>query len=144
MRICSKCHKAKELTEFYLRKKGPRAGEHYSHCKDCLRTRGKSYYRSNHIRQLALANQRNRSRRRELRKYVNSLKNRPCVDCGNSYSTYVMDFDHRKGYRKKGNIGTLVNQSNLSKENILDEINKCDLVCANCHRIRTYKRKSLE
>ncbi|MBA3694184.1 MAG: hypothetical protein H0X15_11020 [Acidobacteria bacterium] len=51
---------------------------------------------------------------------------------------YVMDFDHRVGEEKKAHVSRLVGMMNL--QNLLDEIEKCDVVCANCHRIRTYER----
>lgn len=51
---------------------------------------------------------------------------------------YVMDFDHCVGEEKKAHVSRLVGMMNL--QNLLDEIEKCDVVCANCHRIRTYER----
>ncbi len=140
MKLCSKCHKDKSNSEFYTRHKGSRAGEQYNHCKDCMRTRGKAYYQVNHDRQLQLSITRNRIRRRNQREYVNSLKNHPCADCGKSFPPCVMDFDHRDGSQKYGNVGSLVSQAYFTKNKLLKEIQKCDLVCANCHRIRTYNR----
>ena len=49
-----------------------------------------------------------------------------------------MDFDHRDRKTKLTNINRMINYRSYSKEKILEEIEKCDLVCANCHRIRTY------
>lgn len=62
----------------------------------------------------------------------------PCMDCDVSYPPYVMDFDHRPGVDKKFNISDYRNVSSVKA--LLDEIEKCDLVCANCHRIRTFTR----
>jgi hypothetical protein len=53
-----------------------------------------------------------------------------------------MDFDHRGEVEKTGNIGSLVSQAYFTIERLKKEIDKCDLVCANCHRIRTYNRKT--
>ena len=65
------------------------------------------------------------------------LKRSPCLDCGISYPPEVMEFDHVPG---RG--GKLHNVSRLhSLRAILAEIEKCDLVCANCHRVRTSKRR---
>ncbi|KKS42830.1 MAG: hypothetical protein UV37_C0016G0005 [Candidatus Collierbacteria bacterium GW2011_GWA1_42_60] len=140
MKKCSKCHVEKELSEYYFRHKGKRAGEHYNHCKECLRIRGKTYYQENHERQLRLSVNRNRTRRKDQREFVSALKNLPCADCGRKYPPYVMDFDHRDKNYKHGNIGTLVSQAYFTKERLLKEIQKCDLVCSNCHRIRTFRR----
>lgn len=48
-----------------------------------------------------------------------------------------MDFDHVRGV-KKYNISTAIFKNNYSVDRVLLEINKCDLVCSNCHRIRTF------
>ena len=64
---------------------------------------------------------------------VRAAKAVPCADCGVEYPACVMDFDH-KGSEKKFQISNRYVGS-LSK--LLAEIGKCDVVCANCHRIRT-------
>ena len=61
-------------------------------------------------------------------------KNKPCADCKGLFSTVCMDFDHRDPHEKKANISRMYQNT---MEQILDEIAKCDLVCSNCHRIRT-------
>lgn len=74
-----------------------------------------------------------------LAQYLRDLKTKtPCVDCGISYPYYVMDFDHVRG-QKHANVMELV--STLSKKRIDEEIAKCEIVCSNCHRIRTHMRK---
>lgn len=79
-----------------------------------------------------------RDRGRKLRSRLQSVKNKPCLDCGRSFPHYVMDFDHVRG-EKKYNISHLAS-STKSWETIQIEIDKCDLICANCHRIRTWSR----
>ena len=74
-----------------------------------------------------------------LAQYLRDLKtSTPCVDCRISYPYYVMDFDHVRG-QKHANVMELV--STLSKKKIDEEIAKCEIVCSNCHRIRTHMRK---
>ena len=74
-----------------------------------------------------------------LAQYLRDLKTKtPCVDCGINYPYYVMDFDHVRG-QKHANVMELV--STLSKKRIDLEIAKCEIVCSNCHRIRTHMRK---
>ena len=68
---------------------------------------------------------------------MRSLKTEPCTDCGVTYPPYVMDFDHVRG-DKLFTIG--MSTQTKSKQQILDEAAKCDVVCANCHRKRTYER----
>lgn len=75
-----------------------------------------------------------------LARYIQDLKSKtPCMDCKESYPYYVMDFDHVRG-RKQANVAELINT--LSKKRIDEEISKCEIVCSNCHRIRTHERKN--
>lgn len=48
-----------------------------------------------------------------------------------------MDFDHRPGTEKVRNVAAM---RGCSLKRLLEEIKKCDLVCANCHRLRTFQR----
>lgn len=83
-------------------------------------------------------NDRVKARRRLLLRISDELKLAPCMDCGVQYPSYVMDFDHRPGVDKKFNISDFRSVSSVKV--FLEEIDKCDLVCANCHRIRTFTR----
>lgn len=75
--------------------------------------------------------------KQKIRSFIYSLKEKnPCVDCGVSYPYYVMDFDHK--YDKNFNVSQMT--SRYGKEKLLEEIAKCDIVCANCHRERTYSK----
>jgi hypothetical protein len=69
-------------------------------------------------------------------------KNKPCIDCGVQYPPCVLDFDHRPEEEKGFNIGTHGSEKATAYhiEKIEKEIAKCDLVCANCHRVRTRDR----
>jgi hypothetical protein len=64
----------------------------------------------------------------------------PCTDCGRTFPTYVMEWDHLPDA-----IKTLVladaRRAAFSKERILAELEECELVCANCHRERTFGTK---
>ena len=74
-----------------------------------------------------------------LANYIRQLKEKsPCMDCGKFYPYYVMDFDHVRG-RKQANVMELI--PTLSKKKIDEEIAKCEIVCSNCHRVRTHLRK---
>lgn len=76
-------------------------------------------------------------RKKDIRLWLNKLKeSTPCVDCKVFYPYYVMDFDHLGD--KTSNISRLINTCSMKQINA--EIAKCELVCSNCHRIRTFKR----
>ena len=62
---------------------------------------------------------------------------RGCADCGYNQHAAALDFDHLPGTEKLFNIGS---QLMRTWESILAEIDKCEVVCANCHRIRTAER----
>ena len=70
--------------------------------------------------------------------FVRQLKVEPCTDCKEHYPYWVMDFDHVPDRGKK-KFGIGKSKSKTLKE-ILKELRKCDLVCSNCHRTRTYYR----
>lgn len=65
------------------------------------------------------------------------LSNSSCKDCKTN-DARVLEFDHLGD--KSFNVSRAVSGSTRSWQKILEEINKCDIVCANCHRIRTQER----
>lgn len=73
--------------------------------------------------------------RKRMAEFVRAEKDKPCMDCGAKYPHYVMDFDHVRGV-KVDNISAML----VSPKKMAEEIAKCDLVCANCHRARTWLR----
>lgn len=76
--------------------------------------------------------------RQALVDYVDSVKQHPCMDCGGTFPTECMDLDHVQG-DKVDSVSRLISLSRPMEE-IQAEVAKCELVCANCHRIRTRKR----
>lgn len=76
-----------------------------------------------------------------LKAWMIELKDKPCQDCGGKFPTCCMDFDHREGTTKSYNVGSMF-AHHYARELIETEIVKCDLVCANCHRIRTRNRRT--
>jgi hypothetical protein len=95
----------------------------------------KRYYYKNVAKYL----EKNNRRKKLLISFIHELKQKPCMDCGVMYPPYVMDFDHREANTKVSSIARLVGD-NRSKKKLLEELEKCDLICANCHRIRTHNR----
>jgi hypothetical protein len=82
-----------------------------------------------------------RYRRWKMKEHVRQFKEKPCADCTNVHPYYVMDFDHRAGTEKLFEIADYLASRVVSTYPKLDaEIAKCDVVCANCHRIRTQAR----
>jgi hypothetical protein len=72
--------------------------------------------------------------------WLDSLKEgRECTDCGRSYPSYLMEWDHLPGAKKTFVIAD-VRRSRFSRKRVLRELESWDLVCANCHRERTFSR----
>lgn len=78
--------------------------------------------------------QRGRDTREINRQQILAAKDRPCADCGNTYPPYVMDLDHVRGDKKLA----LSMMTMYNSKRVAEEISKCEVVCANCHRIRTF------
>lgn len=62
----------------------------------------------------------------------------PCADCSRNFPPECMDFDHVRG-RKKINLGA-VGANIYSRDRVLKELMKCEVVCACCHRTRTKRQ----
>lgn len=78
-----------------------------------------------------------KARTARYKKYY-ELKDNPCTDCGLSFPPFLMHWDHMGELEKEGTIAHMM--TNNSWQDVLDEIAKCELVCGNCHGLRTIKR----
>jgi hypothetical protein len=79
-----------------------------------------------------------KSRKQMRLDLLNEIKvTRGCADCGYNADAVALDFDHARGEKEFA-----ISMSKRSVKTILDEVAKCDVVCANCHRIRTRERRS--
>lgn len=123
--MCSNCKTKKPFDDFW---------KNQVWCKACSKDRRRQYYLDNK----AVEDARNKNARKELLLWAQELKRGECVDCGNIYHPVAMDWEHPQN-NKLANVSDLVRKG-YSKQRILDEIEKCQLVCANCHRVRTYER----
>jgi hypothetical protein len=132
MKTCSKCGVRKKLDDFSFSRRYK--DERQSHCKECSNKAGKKNYQENKDRYFNVA----KDRTAELRRLLIEVKNHPCMDCKVKYPSMVMEFDHVRGIKTAGIAEMMRRKYAWSK--ILTEIQKCDLVCANCHRLRTIAR----
>lgn len=84
----------------------------------------------------------NRKRYAVAGEFCNQYKDRPCADCGGVFHYSAMDFDHRPGEGRGVHHKVKMKQLAMtSKARFLAEVQKCDVVCANCHRVRMWKRR---
>lgn len=102
-------------------------------CKPCQKNLSNKHYKNN--KQKYADNL--KKRRFKVRSVIKCLKETtPCTDCKIQYPFYVMQFDHLRD--KEFGISHAVKEQTLSR--ILNEIEKCEIVCANCHAKRSYQR----
>ena len=119
-KLCTRCDTSKPQSEFG--KASARPDGLTAYCKLCTRS----------------LNARN-SKKNEAREVVEQeiVARGGCMDCGSTVRA-VMEFDHVRGV-KVANISKMVATA-ASAQDVRDELNKCDLLCANCHRVRTARR----
>lgn len=77
--------------------------------------------------------------RDESLELVWAFKSEPCTDCGHRFHPCAMQFDHVRG-EKKSHVSKIRHGGGMNFARFLEEIEKCELVCSNCHAIRTFKR----
>jgi NAD-dependent dihydropyrimidine dehydrogenase PreA subunit len=96
-----------------------------------------SYYLGDNQKHKTL--ERSNMNKAKLRREVWDIKEKSgCIDCKEMYPHYVLEFDHREGEEKLGSPSEIYSRG--SREKGTKEMEKCDIVCANCHKIRTHNR----
>jgi hypothetical protein len=134
MKRCPRCGETKARSEFHLNR--VRRDGLQSICKSCRAVIDRERYERQHGTRTKVSA---RTWERGRTAWMLSLKtDRPCTDCGKVFPPQVMQWDHIPGHQKLGDISTGFRWR--SRHEILDEIAKCELVCANCHAIRTFAR----
>ena len=136
MRTCSKCKQDLPLTEF--NKKSNRKDGLQPFCRECNRARSRQYYAENKEKHKMIVGKRKQQKIEKSNAYVTEvLVNSSCADCQEN-NILVLEFDHVTG-EKRNSISLMVN-GGYSIEAIKEEIKKCEIVCSNCHAIRTHQR----
>jgi ribosomal protein S15P/S13E len=134
MRRCCHCKESKPEAEFAWRRKKLRELDTY--CRPCRAAYKREHYRANKQRYVDQAGRRRRQLLDERIPWlVSYLREHPCVDCGES-DPIVLEFDHLRDKE----FGIASGIRSRPWPDVLDEIAKCEVVCANCHRRRTTRR----
>lgn len=135
MRTCYRCLLEKDDNLFAAKNK--KTGRLQSICRDCNREYQREHYKANKSVYLAKAHKYDAARRNQRRKQLlDYLSHHPCVDCGES-DHVVLQFDHVRG-EKRFPISKAI--LDVSWATLLEEIEKCEVRCANCHFRRTAKQ----
>ena len=130
MQTCSRCKQQKPLSEFNKHKRGIT-----SWCKECVRERSREYYKEKNETIRAKRKVYTQERRKWFNEYKQNLK---CSECGETHPA-CLEFHHTDPKRKDFGIAEAICQLNLGKDKILEEINKCVVLCSNCHKKLHYK-----
>ena len=146
------CIKGHEFTGYNVR-----TYRGYRVCRQCKREEAAKHWKrtrplvpfSRAHKQLSLlpylkgsprANER-KNRIKRANALIISLKDSPCVDCNGRFHYSAMDFDHMPGFTKVDTVSNMTSKGK-SRRVLLEEIAKCELVCSNCHRVRTFTRRT--
>jgi hypothetical protein len=134
MRRCARCGEEKSTSEFGWKNKAKT--RLMSYCRPCVAANSREHYAANKTSYLARIGRNNKRLRDERTQFLlDYFVDHPCVDCGET-DPVVLDFDHLRD--KEFSIGHEL--ASQPWERVLAEIDKCDVVCANCHRRRTAAR----
>ena len=132
---CSRCGMTRPAAEFSWNREGKAKRDTY--CRPCRSAYGKEHYAANRARYIEQARvQKVRVRLERTRYLIEFFRSHPCVDCGET-DPVVLEFDHLRD--KLFDIGSGLIHKTWPM--VLAEIAKCEVVCANCHRRRTARRR---
>jgi hypothetical protein len=138
MQICSICRTAKYSADFFYRNKN--TNRLHTQCKECYITKRRKTWRDHYhkygsnYRKRAI--ERTRDVRNELRqRMLEYLHDKACAICGVN-DVRVLEFDHIDPTKKSFGIAKALTYT-FSWERILNEVSKCQILCANCHKIKT-------
>jgi hypothetical protein len=139
-KVCSGCGQERDI-ESDFRWHNKDRGIRQRWCKYCLAEANKIHYQNNKQIYIERALSRNaRVDAENKSKLYAYLSEHPCVDCGNN-DIRCLEFDHVRG-KKSANISQMLGHA-VTWSVIEAEIVKCEVRCANCHRIKTLERDKL-
>lgn len=137
-KLCAKCKLYQSIENFNWKSKNTK---YSSYCKECSREYIREHYLKNKSYYIAKAKRRDNILRQELYNYViNYFSTHPCVDCGES-DFLVLEFDHKERTSKESNISSIIRRAKPIYK-LIEEISKCDVRCANCHRRKTERENN--
>lgn len=138
MKVCTKCNVAKNEDNFFTKDKS--TGRLHAQCKDCYREHRQGYavehYAKYGDKYRARAKERRTRIRRDLQvRIIDYLNDKSCIECGES-DIRVLEFDHINPEDKKFGIAMAI-RNGMKWEDVFEELRKCQILCANCHKKRT-------
>jgi len=124
---CTRCNTKKDSSEFATHKASGGILKRRSNCKDCYNLYYRKYLKNDKHRDLVV------NKQKSLRENLKKIKiDVGCIVCGYNKCSDALEFHHLDRNSKKENISRLVAYGN--EESVNQEISKCVVLCANCHR----------
>jgi len=143
MKVCTKCGKKKRNSSFHWSNKSREFRR--SECKKCEGIIHSNWWRSSTPEErkrhysISVKSQDKRANR-NIAWLAYYLRKHPCITCGEN-NILMLEFHHRRRSRKEYDISALAGQGKSLKL-LMKEVAKCDVFCANHHRVKTaYQRK---
>lgn len=127
MKICTICLQDKHIDDF--NKKSTSKDGLQRHCRECSKVNAKKHYYNNRPHEIT----RIKNRQNEIASKFNEYKSKLCCNCCEETETCCLDFHHRDPSMKDFNI-SYASRQGYSWERLMEEVGKCLVVCANCHR----------
>lgn len=138
MKYCPKCEKDRDESEFNKNTFNKKTGLS-SWCSDCTKERNNLRYKENKIRIREIQKEYVEKRRKWFTEYKSTLK---CSRCPENHPS-CLEFHHIDPKTKRFEISESINKKIKLKEEILEEIKKCEILCSNCHRKLHWKEKNI-
>jgi hypothetical protein len=136
-KTCATCGKSRDETEFAYRYKA--LGQRWGTCKECQRDQRKGWYERNKASHIAKVNTNRKKLIQKAQQYVwDFLLLHACAECGET-DPVVLEFDHVRGMKRMA-VGDMA-RLGYGIETIKEEIGKCEVRCANCHRRKTHSER---
>jgi len=124
-KICSTCKIEKDINEF-SNNKNKKDGKQLS-CKNCCKSQQKKCYYKDKSKYF----NRSKIQRNKTQDFIIEYKKERCCEKCNEKRYYILDFHHIEHKTKSDNIGDLSSSGNFNQ--LKNEIEKCILLCKNCH-----------
>lgn len=133
-KVCTQCGEEKTINSFAWKNK--KKNRRHSECKECH----KKYDTKHYNRKKEYYLEKARKHKEKVRKwFVNFKRDKKCIECGESHPACFV-FHHRDSSKKEISIGNAIRMG-WGIERLKKEIEKCDILCANCHRKEHWKGK---
>ena len=141
VRTCTACKETKEENQFTRVKTRKGTPTLQSWCKACKRLKTKKYMadKLKDPEYRIAVNIRRKNRGTKAKEYWVKYFGGKCIDCSGVFHYSVYDFHHILG-DKEVSPSHILRGKSITDKKVLEELNKCVLLCANCHRMRHHKR----